>query len=46
MAPPPAQVSPGLAVAGGRATYGGTPLMSARGYVTLPPEVADGSEIH
>ncbi|GBG00419.1 hypothetical protein Rsub_13181 [Raphidocelis subcapitata] len=40
------RVSPGLAVAGGRATYGGTPLMTGRGYVSLPPEIADSSEIH
>jgi hypothetical protein len=40
------RVSHGLVVAGGRATYGGTPLMTARGYVSLPREVADGAEIH
>ncbi|KAI8470036.1 MAG: hypothetical protein J3K34DRAFT_267740 [Monoraphidium minutum] len=40
------KVSPGLAVAGGRAAYGGTPLMTAHGYVSLPPEITDGSEIH
>jgi len=33
-------------VAGGRATYGKTPLMTPRGYVTVSPEIADGSEIH
>ncbi|KIZ05494.1 methionyl-tRNA synthetase [Monoraphidium neglectum] len=40
------KVSPGLVVAGGHATYGGTALMTARGYVTLPPEITDGCEIH
>jgi hypothetical protein len=40
------QVSPGLVVAGGRATFNGTPLMTPRGYVTLPREITDGSEIH
>jgi hypothetical protein len=43
---PPPQVSPGLVVAGGRATFNGTPLMTPRGYVTLPPAITDGSEIH
>lgn len=42
----PLQVSPGLVVSGGRATYSGTALMTVRGYVTLPPEITDGSEIH
>jgi hypothetical protein len=39
-------VVPGLVVRGGNATYEGTPLVTSRGLVTLPPEMPDGAEIH
>ncbi len=36
-----------LRVAGGnKATLGGVPLVTAKGVITLPPEIQDGSAIH
>lgn len=37
--------SGGLVVKGGCATFDGTPLVTSRGVVTVPPEVADGAGI-
>jgi hypothetical protein len=35
-----------LVVAGGRATFDKTPLMTLRGYVCVSSEIKDGAEIH
>lgn len=41
------KIGAGLRVSpGGRAAFNGRALVTAAGPVTLPPEIADGSEIH
>ena len=36
----------GLSVRSGRATFEGQPLVTAKGYVSLPAEMPDGAGIH